>query len=240
MPHHHKFITLCLTAALVAIFTSLGSSFVYAQGGVPAPILVDYSKTPPRVSFDYPFKGSTVYGTVEVKARGYAPSGRAAEYVQFSVDGSPISGEITNWGDEQSGKYDVSGFRVKWNTTRVKDGQHTITARGHYNGLDATASLDVTVNNAANKPKPVSGSNKVAPVVQSKSRVGTLSVSSEGYLYIAGKGYLGRNNRVIKLYAGTYTVYAVAPSTGKVCWSRRATVSGGKTTTMRISGIYCR
>jgi hypothetical protein len=200
------------------------------------------------VSFDFPFNQAQVNGTVEIKARARAAfTGRGAEYVQFSVDGSPVSGEITGWGDEQSGKYDVSGFRVLWDSTRVADGAHTITARGHNNGQDASVSITVTVNNAAApkpqpqpQPRPNGNTRQTTPTTRTTSSIGTLNVLSQGNLYILGKGFLGRNSRVIRLFAGTYTVYAVSPSSGRVCWSRRTTITGGKTTLMRISGISCR
>lgn len=188
-----------------------------------------------------PFNQSVVSGTVKVRVRSYGAFSSTAEYVQFSVDDQPISGEIATWGDELSGKCDVSCFFVLWDTTRVANGSHTITARARLKGVDGTASVTVTVNNTASTDTGSTDTTKnTTPPPKSTSRIGTLSISSEGYLYILGKGYIGRNNRVIKLYAGVYTVYAVAPSTGKVCWARRVTVTGGKTTTMRISGIYCR
>lgn len=212
-------------------------------GGEGGPRFIDPNQnpTPPTVRWMEPFNQSVVNGTVKVRVRVSAAFSATAEYVQFSVDGQPISGEITTWGDELSGKCDVSCFFVLWDTTRVANGPHTISARARLKGQDGTASVTVTVNNTAStNTGSTNNTNQTAPPPKPTGRVGTLSVSSEGYLYILGKGYIGRNTRIIKLYAGVYTVYAVAPTTGKVCWAKKATVTGGKTTTMRISGIYCR
>lgn len=212
-------------------------------GGEGGPRFIDVSKVPPTMNFDAPFKGAGVSGAVTIKARARAFGGVPAEYVQFYVDEKPISGEITNWGDEQSGKYDVSGFRVLWDTTRVTNGSHTIKARGHNNGQDTIISLDVTVNNKDPlKVKTTVDTNQNTRIRSQRNAdsTGILNVLSKGDLYIAGRGYLGRNGRIIRLFAGTYTVFALSPSTDEVCWVKDVIITGGKTTLMRVSGIPCR
>ncbi len=67
---------------------------------------------------------------------------------------------------------------------------------------------------------------------------GTLSVSDDsGYLFVNGT-YIGQGIATVTLAAGSYTLYAISPSTGHKCWETGIRVDGGRTTTVRYS-VYC-
>ena len=195
---------------------------------------------PPTARFLEPFEGSTVSGTVKIRVQAYAPFSPTVDYVQFFVDGQSISGQITTWGNDQSGKCDVSCFFVMWDSTRAANGARAITAVANYKGQEKSITLNVNVDNSISAPVKKQSTGSTNTTRQQTSSVGTLSVSGEGDLYLAGRGYLGRNNRVIKLFPGKYTVYARAPSSGRICWSRTTTIIAGKSSLMRVSGIPCR
>ncbi len=220
--------------------------------GESGPTMV--SSTPePVVVIISPANGASLSGTVSVLVRGYAGyqmrSGKKwatpFDYASFSIDGTGIGANRSGsmYPCSENGANTNNYNDVSWwctsksiNTADLGNGSHTFTVIAGEGGNDARASVSVTTSNT-----PPAQTN-TPPTQQTGSSVGTLNVLSEGYLYIAGpkNGYLGQNKRVINLYAGTYTVYARAPSDGHICWSRRTVISAGKTTLMRISGIYCR
>ena len=97
----------------------------------------------PSVSVTSPSGGSTVSGTVELRAN--ASDDRGVSGVQFRVDGANVGAQDTS-----------SPYRVNWDTTDVSDGQHTITAVARDAAGNATTSqpVSVTVKNALLPPLP--------------------------------------------------------------------------------------
>jgi hypothetical protein len=91
--------------------------------------------TPPTVSFTNPMNGSTVSGNVNVTVNANDNVGVAS--VRYTLDGNDIGLETVP-------------FTLPWDTTRIADGPHTLTATAadaaHNTG---TASISVTVNNSA-------------------------------------------------------------------------------------------
>lgn len=218
--------SIIVSAFLIVILGA--ASLATAQGGVPAPPTGPVQTI--TVRFSDPTHGKTVSGVVTIKAVAITDRGPSPR-VQFFIDGRTYGEELIGWTDRL--------FFITWDTRKVANGTHRIgiMADNPSNpGQPGSAEIYVTVRNGTTAP-PSGGSSSKGT---SKSNVGTLNVSAEGDLYLAGVGYLGRNGRVIRVYAGTYTLYAVSPSKGTVCWQRRVRIDGGKTTLVRISGKYCR
>jgi len=92
--------------------------------------------TPPTVSVSAPAAGATVSGTTTLSANATDNVGVAS--VQFKVDGVALGSADT-----------VSPYSVAWDTTKVTNGTHTLTATATDTaGNTATAtSISVTVNN---------------------------------------------------------------------------------------------
>ncbi|HWR00018.1 MAG TPA: Ig-like domain-containing protein [Candidatus Methylomirabilis sp.] len=204
------------------------ASLVTAQGGVPAPPTTPAPTI--TVRFGEPQQGIRVSGVVTIKAVAITTRGPSPR-VQFFIDGQIFGKEIIGWTDRQ--------FSISWDTRKYNNGTHRIGIMAEnpdHPDQPGSAEITVTVQNGATAPSSGGSTSKKKPT----SNVGTLNVSAEGDLYLAGVGYLGRNGRVIRVYAGTYTLYAVSPSKGTICWQRRVRIDGGKTTLVRISGKYCR
>jgi hypothetical protein len=103
--------------------------------------------TPPTVTVSSPKAGDTVSGTVTVSAN--ANDDHGVTQVQFFDNGTSI-GTDTNGSD---------GWSVSWDTTKVGDGNHTLTAKATDTANQTTTSADVGVtvsNTATDNPPSVS------------------------------------------------------------------------------------
>ena len=102
-------------------------------GGNPPPT----DTTPPSISLTAPANGTTVSGTTTVSANASDNSGLVS--VQFLLDGIGL-------GAERTGPL----FSFFWDTTRVPNGQHTLSAqaRDAAGNVASAGNVTVTVNNA--------------------------------------------------------------------------------------------
>jgi hypothetical protein len=98
--------------------------------------------TPPGVTMSSPAGASTVSGTVAVSANASDDVGVVG--VQFRVDGANAGAEIM-----------ASPYTVSWDSRTVTDGSHVLSAVARdAAGNTSTASVSVTVSNAAPPPPP--------------------------------------------------------------------------------------
>ena len=97
--------------------------------------------SPPSVSLTAPTAGTTVSGTVPLKATASDDAGLAG--VQFLVDGAPVGSEDTS-----------SPFEIQWASTGVANGTHKISARARdsANQLTTSSEVSVTVSNTVTTP----------------------------------------------------------------------------------------
>jgi len=101
--------------------------------------------TPPTVDLTAPAAGATVFGTSTVTANASdAMSGVAS--VAFQVDGSPLATSVT------------TPYAATWDTTKVADGQHTITAVATDAAGNASAPVQRTVGVLNNPPAELTAS----------------------------------------------------------------------------------
>lgn len=89
--------------------------------------------TVPTVSVSAPAANSTVSGTVQLAATASAPAG--VKSVQFKVDGSNQGPALT-----------ASPYQTAWDTTKLGNGSHTLTAVVTDNNNQTAASAPVSVN----------------------------------------------------------------------------------------------
>ncbi len=108
--------------------------------------------TPPTVSITSPAVNATVSGGVTISALASDNVGIAG--LQFKVDG-------TNLGPEQTG----TAYAIFWDTTKVSNGNHTLTAvaRDSAGNQTTSATVVVNVNNASTSgTPPPTGNSSVA------------------------------------------------------------------------------
>jgi hypothetical protein len=98
----------------------------------------------PTVSMTAPANGTTVSGS-SVTVSANASDNVGVSGVQFKLDGANLGAEDT-----------TSPYSVTWNSTTVTNGSHTLTAvaRDAAGNSTTSASVSVTVNNAAPDPTP--------------------------------------------------------------------------------------
>src|SRR5581483_7294370 len=108
----------------------------YTSNAVTVTVFND--TTPPTVSITSPSNGATISGTVTVTANASDNVGVAG--VQFLLDGAALGAEDT-----------AAPYSVAFDTTKVANGSHTLTARARdAAGNVATSSpVTVTVSNAS-------------------------------------------------------------------------------------------
>lgn len=94
--------------------------------------------TPPSVSVTSPASGSTVSGTIAVRASATDNVGVAG--VQFYVDGAPLGAEDT-----------AAPYEIGWDTATTTDGSHTLTARARdaAGNTSTSTAVSVTVANGS-------------------------------------------------------------------------------------------
>jgi trehalose-6-phosphatase len=102
--------------------------------------------TPPSVSISSPATGATVSGTMTISANASDNVGVAG--VQFYVDGSKFGTEDT-----------TAPYAVSWDTTKVANSSHTLSAvaRDAAGNSTSSASISVTVSNASGGESPYYG-----------------------------------------------------------------------------------
>jgi hypothetical protein len=111
------------------------------------PCVVDPGDTTaPSVSVTAPTAGSTVSGTITVRASATDNVGTSG--VQFYLDGAPLGAEVTGSGPLYS---------MNWNTATASNGTHTLSARVRdtSGNLTTSAAVSFTVSNTAAVPKTV-------------------------------------------------------------------------------------
>ena len=102
---------------IAALFVIVGcmcvsSSQTLAQGG----LLGGVTQGSPVVTIDSPASGSTVVGTIMVRAR-VSSAGALVAGVQFQLDGANLGAEDT-----------TAPYEIPWDTTTTGNGLHTLTA----------------------------------------------------------------------------------------------------------------
>lgn len=188
---------------------------------------------PPTVKIEYPGDGSTISGDVKIKVRAYGLSGSRVSSLKITIDGASDLGELVGAKSNRQGKCDILCYFNMWDTSKLKNGPHSISATAiGQDGQKTAVVSNVKVDNSAKKiTTPTS-------TIKKGSGYGTLSISTSGLLYI-GSTYVGKNNVVRKMRPGSYYLYARGPETGKVCWQKRIIITEDKATTVRVSGKVC-
>jgi hypothetical protein len=111
-----------------------GSSGSSSGGGTSCGGAYGGSCPPPTVSVSAPTANATVDRTVDVTATAAATSGASLTQVEFEVDGANI------------GKATAAPYAVKWDSTTVTDGKHSLTAVATDNQGHSTTATAVSVN----------------------------------------------------------------------------------------------
>ncbi|MCI0606291.1 Ig-like domain-containing protein [bacterium] len=95
--------------------------------------------TPPTTSITSPTGGSSVNGTIQVKA--IASDNVGIKKVQFYVNGTTLIGSDSS-----------SPYQVNWNTNTVANGNHNLTSKATdtSNNVATSSAVNVTVNNITN------------------------------------------------------------------------------------------
>jgi hypothetical protein len=110
-------------------------------------VLSNYGKTiaatAPTVSLSSPVNNSTISGTQTITANASDAKGIAS--VQFQLDGANLGSPVT-----------VSPYSVTWDTTKVANGSHTLTAVATNTSNLSTTATSVTVNVQNTVTPPVS------------------------------------------------------------------------------------
>jgi hypothetical protein len=108
-------------------------------------LTVSNDLTAPAVSVTFPTAGSSLTGTVTLRAT--ATDNVAMAGVRFLLDGANLGAEVTGAGPT---------YTLSWNTTTVANGTHTIAARARdaSNNLTTSANVPITLSN-----------DKIAPTV---------------------------------------------------------------------------
>src|SRR5581483_2431394 len=110
----------------------------YTSNAVTVTVFND--TTPPTVSITSPSNGATISGTVTVTANASDNVGVAG--VQFLLDGAALGAEDT-----------AAPYSVAFDTTKVANGSHTLTARARDAAGNSATSSAVTVT-VSNGPPP--------------------------------------------------------------------------------------
>ncbi len=101
---------------------------------------------PPTVAMTAPAPGATVSGTAVTVSASAADSAGVAS-VQFQLDGSPLGSPVT-----------AQPYQIGWDTTKVANGSHTLTATATSTagGTATAAPITATVQNAPPPPPLIS------------------------------------------------------------------------------------
>ncbi|KGJ91586.1 Ig-like domain-containing protein [Thalassotalea sp. ND16A] len=112
--------------------------------GTSTSVNVTVDNSGPAVNITSPAGGATVSAAVTITAAASDPSG--VTQVQFFVDGVLLSTDT------------VVPYSASWNTTRVTDGAHTLTAQASdtVGNTEISTSVNVTVDNSVPQPEVLS------------------------------------------------------------------------------------
>jgi hypothetical protein len=165
--HHHPILMarLALAAALVATAMAAcggyGSNYGSSGGMGSCGVQYGVACPPPSVTLTAPAAGATVSGTVAITATATA----ATQYnltiasVEFLVDGTSV------------GMATTSAYTVNWDTTKVANGSHALTAKATDSMGDTgtTPAINVTVQNGAAAMSAVMAPGEIFPAPASKA-----------------------------------------------------------------------
>jgi hypothetical protein len=166
-------------------------------GNPPPPPPAD--TTPPSVAITAPANGATVLGTTTISADASDNVGVAG--VKFFVDGSIVGAEDTS-----------APFSVSWDSTKVANGSHTLTAvaRDAAGNTTTSAPRNVTVSNPPPTQSPFTGTPFAVP---GQFEAEDFDKGGEGIAYhdlaLGNQGGLYRLTEdvdIISPYAGGYAV----------------------------------
>src|SRR5579862_7270649 len=187
--------------------------------------------TPPTVSMTAPANGATVSGTVAVSAN--ASDNVAVANVQFQLDNVNVGTADT-----------TSPYTYSWDTTKSTNGTHTLRAiaTDTSNNSTTSASVSVTVNNAADTTPP-SVPTGLAAVAASSSQINlnwtasTDNVGVTGYKVFRGGVQIGTSTT--NAYSDTgltaSTSYTYTVSAYDAAGNTSAQSSGASATTLAAS-----
>ena len=174
-----------------------------------APVTVNVLNTdtvPPTASITAPTNGATVQGTVDVTASASDNQGVAG--VQFLVDGAAFGAEVTS-----------PPYRIAWDTTPLANGStHTLAARARdtSNNLGTSASISVTVSNAASGPPAIDAlvsTDQTATQSTVVSPAFSTTASNELVLAFIATDYLSGTNTTVTGVTGAGLTWALVGRT---------------------------
>jgi len=206
--------------------------------------------TPPAAAITLPRAGSTVSGSVVVAADAWDDVSVAG--VRFFVDGAAMGTEDT-----------TRPYVITWDTTKVADGPHTLTAVARdAAGNTATSSpVTVTVSNAASPPPPTRHEETDPAIVYSPgnwisdSTYGPWSGGSAMYTVTAGAqatftftgtgvswiGYRGRYGGIVRVYldgalAAELDTYSTTEEVSVPVYTATGLAAGSHTLMVELTG----
>jgi peptidoglycan/xylan/chitin deacetylase (PgdA/CDA1 family) len=133
------------THSLTAVVTSKDNP---AQTATSAAVSVNVNN-PPVVSITAPTANATVVGTVQVTATASSAAGVAS--VQFMLDGAALGSAVT-----------AAPYQLSWDTTKILNGSHSLTAVVTSKDNPAQTATSVAVSVKVNNPPVVSITAPVA------------------------------------------------------------------------------
>lgn len=222
--------------ALFIVFWNLTLYKIYAGVSIPT-----IENPAPIVKILYPSSDQIVNWKIKIKVQSYWLYGKAPYSIQFKIDWENYQNEFKSWTSNSSTmwKCDITCFFVMLDTTKYKDWKHTLTANAHNYNDDKlwTASITFEIKNTWVKKTTTNTNTDNKTKITTK--LWTLSVSSSWDLYLTWRWYLWHDWAIYSLNPGLYTLYAQSPTTGEVCWTKNVRINSAKTTTVKISGVYC-
>jgi Bacterial Ig domain/CHRD domain len=201
-----------LAAVLTACGGGYGSSSTGAAPGATCGGTYAVACPPPTVSLTAPAADATVSGTVALTATASASStyNLTVSSVEFEVDGTSVGTAMS------------SPYTFNWDSTKVANGNHSITAIATDSASDMTTSSPVTVNvqNAAAAAAAL-GPEQLFPMPSSRaSGVARLSTERESGALSGSVTLSGLSAKSVTInegFAGTSgdAVLALAPHSGQ-------------------------
>ncbi len=122
---------------------------------------------------------------------------------------------------------------------QISPGNNTVLIVGYGANGQTTARASIQIINDTKPGSSNQSSNNTASQIRTNSNIGTLNALVEnGYMYLYGpmSGYLGLSTRIINLYTGNYVLYAISRYSGRLCYNRNISISGGRTTLVKAYG----
>jgi len=130
--------------------------------------------TAPTVSMTAPTAGATVSGTTTVSAN--ASDNVGVKNVQFKLDGNLLGSQLT-----------TAPYSVSWDTTKVANGSHTLTAlAADAAGNVGTSSVTVNVNNTIADTSPPTQPTGLTATAASSSQINLAWTASTDNVGVTG------------------------------------------------------